>query len=40
MTDHIQNLKAIFDILKENVLRLKMKICVFMQPEVIYLGFK
>ena len=38
--DHVQNLKAVLDILKENDWRLKMKKCVFMQPEVIYLGFK
>lgn len=38
--DHVQNLKAVLDILKENGWRLKMKKCIFMQSGVIYSGFK
>ena len=38
--DHVQNLKAVLDILYENGLRLKRKKCFFMQPEIIYLEFR
>ena len=38
--DHVQSLKAVLDILKENDLRLKMKNRIFMQQEVTYLGLR
>ena len=38
--EHIENLTAVFEILETYGLRLKEKKCVFMMPEVIYLGFR
>ena len=39
-SEHFENLESVFEIIKNNGLRLKLKKCVFMQPEVEYLGFK
>ena len=37
--EHLEHLKSVLSILKSDVLRLKLRKCVFLQPEVTYLGF-
>ena len=38
--EHLENLKSVLSILKSDGLRLKLRKCVFLQPEVTYLGFR
>ena len=38
--EHFNNLKKVLKIIYDNGLRLKLHLCVFMQDEVVYLGFK
>ena len=38
--EHLENLKSILSILRSDGLRLKLKKCAFLQPEVTYLGFR
>ena len=37
---HLEHLGSVFSILKSDSLRLKLTKCVFLQPEVTYLGFR
>ena len=38
--EHLEYLKSVLSILKSDGLRLKLRKCVFLQPEVTYLGFR
>ena len=38
--EHLENLKSVLSVLKSDGLRLKFRKCVFLQPEVTYLGFR
>ena len=38
--EHFSNLKRVLKVISDNGLRLKLNKCVFMEPEVIYLGFR
>ena len=38
--EHFDNLRKVLKIIYDNSLRLKLQKCVFMQDELVYLGFK
>ena len=38
--EHFNNLRKVLNIIYDNDLRIKLQKCVFMQDEVVYLGFK
>ena len=38
--EHLEHLKSVLSTLKSDGLRLKLRKCVFLQPEVRYLGFR
>ena len=38
--EHLEHLKSVLPILKSDSLKLKLRKCVFLQPEVTYLGFR
>ena len=39
-TEHFETLERVLKVIHDNGLRLKLKKCVFLQDEVVYLGFK
>ena len=38
--EHVENLRRVLEVLKENGIRLRINKCLFMAPEIEYLGFK
>ena len=38
--EHLQNLSVVLEVIQKEGLRLKKNKCVFMSPEITYLGFK